>query len=114
MDEPWRRYLEPEQPSLPGVVRTEARAAQADDLPRPAQRRTKRIALKERIDRLMLDKQWRTLREISAAVGGLETSVSARLRELRRSPYNRSVDHRQRDGAPDGTREYRVGFHAER
>ena len=41
----------------------------------------------DRVRELMVDGQWRTLAEISAATGAPEASVSARLRDLRRDGY---------------------------
>lgn len=41
----------------------------------------------DRVRELMVDGQWRTLAEISAATGAPEASVSARLRDLRREGY---------------------------
>jgi hypothetical protein len=51
-----------------------------------------RIAnLRQRVQALMEDHAWRTLGEIRAAVGGSEAGVSARLRDLRKAPLNRTV-----------------------
>lgn len=44
------------------------------------------------VKRLMEDGQWRTLREIARATHYPESSVSARLRDLRKPPYNRKVE----------------------
>lgn len=41
----------------------------------------------DRVRNLMLDGQWRTLAEISAATGAPEASVSARLRDLRKPHF---------------------------
>ena len=49
----------------------------AEDLPRIAR-------LLDRVRTLMSDGAWRTLAQISEACGGSETSVSARLRDLRK------------------------------
>ena len=61
-----------------------------DDRP-VVQRRGLEPAAEARLDRLldrvrslMQDGEWRTLTEINEECGGTETSVSARLRELRR------------------------------
>lgn len=48
----------------------------------------KRLAgLVLRVCDLMLDHQWRSLAEISGAVGGSEAGVSARLRDLRKPSF---------------------------
>ncbi len=43
--------------------------------------------LLERVQRLMVDEQWRTLDEIRCACGGSEASCSARLRDLRKRGF---------------------------
>ena len=58
---------------------------------------------------LMRDGQWRTLAEISAATGAPESSVSARLRDMRKVRFGAHVVNRRRRG--DGQRglwEYQV------
>jgi len=44
---------------------------------------------------LMRDGQWRTLRAIAAQVGGSETAVSARLRDLRKPAFGALVVERR-------------------
>ncbi len=62
-----------------------------------------------RVQGLMRDGQWRTLQEIAARVGGSESGVSARLRDLRKSKYGRMVvERRRRDEPARGLFEYRV------
>ncbi len=53
---------------------------------------------------------WRTLREIQDAISaGSETSVSARLRDLRKEKFGGyTVDRRARGDRSDGLFEYRV------
>jgi hypothetical protein len=53
----------------------------------------------------MADGFWYTLQEISLAVKAPEASVSARLRDLRKPPFNLIVERRRRSA---GTHEYRV------
>jgi hypothetical protein len=67
------------------------------------------------VRRLMADAAWRTLDEISAAVGAPPASVSARLRDLRKEKFGGHVVERQaRGGRAAGLFEYRVtgGTHA--
>ena len=64
-----------------------------------------------RVRDLMRDARWRTLREIAAATGDPEASVSARLRDLRKRRHGaHCVESRRRAGAEArGVWEYRVG-----
>jgi hypothetical protein len=63
----------------------------------------------ERVKALMLDGQWRTLAKIQNKVGGTESSVSARLRDLRKSRFGGYAVDRRRRGEPSaGLFEYRV------
>lgn len=58
---------------------------------------------------LMLDRQWRTLREIAVRVGGSEAGVSARLRDLRKPGHGSHTVHRRRRGDPtEGLFEYQL------
>lgn len=67
----------------------------------------------ERVKALMLDGQWRTLAEIQDSVGGTEASVSARLRDLRKSRFGGFAVDRRRRGMPStGLFEYRVSTNA--
>lgn len=50
----------------------------------------------DRIKRLMLDGQWRTVREISVALCYPETSVSAQLRHLRKPQFGGFIVHRKK------------------
>ena len=55
---------------------------------------------------LMKDERWRTLETIKGLCGGSDASVSARLRDLRKTKYgSHQVDRRHRVG---GIWEYRV------
>lgn len=59
--------------------------------------------------RLMSDGRWRTLREIAAAVDAPEASVSARLRDFRKSKFGQHNVQRRRRFEGRGTWEYRMG-----
>jgi hypothetical protein len=60
----------------------------------------------KRVMRLMLGGGWHTLREISDATGDPESSVSARLRDLRKQRFGGwTVERRRRT---QGTHEYQV------
>jgi hypothetical protein len=62
-----------------------------------------------RVKALMLDGQWRTLREIAAATGDPEASASARLRDMRKVRFGAyTLERRRRDEAVRGIFEYRV------
>lgn len=62
-----------------------------------------------RVRKLMLDGQWRTLREIAQATSTPESSASARLRDLRKPKFGAYVVERRRRGAIGvGLHEYRV------
>lgn len=58
---------------------------------------------------LVKDHQWRTLREIAAATGEPEASISARLRDLRKVRFGGWIVDRRRRGDPScGIFEYRL------
>jgi len=58
---------------------------------------------------LMRDGRWRTLRELSAATGYPEASVSARLRDFRKPKFGgHEVDDRRRHDPARGVWEYRL------
>jgi hypothetical protein len=60
------------------------------------------------VHQTMKDGQWRTLSEILAIIGsGAESSVSARLRDLRKAKFGGYRVERRRRGS-GGTWEYRV------
>lgn len=62
-----------------------------------------------RVYDLMRDGTWRTLREIAAATGDPEASVSARLRDLRKAAFGGFTVERRRRGEPKaGIWEYRL------
>lgn len=63
-----------------------------------------------KVKRLMLDGRWRTLPEISEAVGAPPASVSARLRDLRKEKFGGYVVERRRRYPDSGLFEYRVVF----
>lgn len=68
------------------------------------QRLTKQL---DRVRNLMSDGLWRSLSEIAAATGDGEASVSARLRDMRKSKHGgHTVDRRRFDG---GLWKYRMG-----
>lgn len=56
--------------------------------------------------RVMSDRRWHTLREISARTGHPEASVSARLRDFRKPRFGQHTVHRQREAFGQGTFEY--------
>jgi hypothetical protein len=60
------------------------------------------------VKNLMLDGQWRTLKGIGALVGAPESSVSARLRDLRKPHFGGYVVDRNRVSENGGTYIYRV------
>lgn len=64
--------------------------------------------LLDRVRGLMRDGRWRTLAEIVERVGGSEAGVSARLRDLRKSPIRAEVERRRRGEPALGLWEYRV------
>lgn len=52
-----------------------------------------------RVRNVMRDGRWRPVREISELLGEHETSVSARVRDLRKRPYGGyEVERKYRDG----------------
>jgi|SRR5215469_10796086 len=57
---------------------------------------------------LMIDSEWRTLKEIQAQIGlGSEAGISARLRDLRKARFGRhTVNRRRRGDGKDGLFEY--------
>jgi len=62
-----------------------------------------------RVKDVMLDGQWRTLDELSAAVSAPPASVSARLRDLRKKKFGSyTVLRRSRGPRKSGLFEYRV------
>ena len=66
-------------------------------------------SLRERIRVLMVDGQWRTLREMQVVMGGEITGVSAKLRELRAKRHGAyAVDRRRVCDPRSGHWEYRV------
>lgn len=54
----------------------------------------------ERVKALMSDQRWRSLQQIAQLVGGTEASVSARLRDLRKTAYGSFHMERKRQGDP--------------
>jgi len=63
---------------------------------------------------LMADKQWRTLAEIKAQVGGSEAGISARLRDLRKPRFGAfDVNRRRRGAVKAGLHEYQVIVYAD-
>ncbi len=66
-------------------------------------------SLLKRVETLMSDGQWRFLEEIAKQTGGTESSVSARLRDLRKPKFGGYRVERRRFGIPEsGLFEYRV------
>lgn len=57
---------------------------------------------------VMRDGQWHRLREVSAAIGAGEASVSARFRDLRKAKFGgHTLERRRVEGCP-GLHEYRL------
>lgn len=82
--------------ALPRPPASEAFAGRTYDAPRDYARMNKQ--LRAVFDR-MSDGQWRTLAELSDFVSGSDTSLSARLRDLRKSEYgSHIVESRPRSG----------------
>ena len=54
----------------------------------------------ERVKALMSDQHWRSLQQIAQLVGGTEASVSARLRDLRKTAFGSFQVERKRQGDP--------------
>jgi len=62
-----------------------------------------------RVFDLIRDGRWRTLREMAAATGDPESSISAQLRHLRKPRFGSYVVEKRRRGLPDsGCFEYRL------
>lgn len=69
----------------------------------------KRLAgLLQRVHDFMAPGGWHTLADISAACGGSEASVSARLRDLRRKEYGAHTIERERQSPFTGVWIYRM------
>lgn len=67
----------------------------------------KRLAtLFERVKSVMQDGRWRTLDELRATCGGSEASISARLRDLRKTRFGSHTINRRR--VAGGLYEYRL------
>lgn len=67
-------------------------------------------AIRVRILGLLMDRDWHTLRDLSMALGVMETTVSAKLRDLRKPQYGAfEIEHRSA-AAPYSKRahEYRL------
>jgi len=63
----------------------------------------------KRVFDLMADSQWRTLDEIARATGDQHQSISARLRDFRKSRFgNHTVERRPRGDRERGLFEYRL------
>lgn len=59
--------------------------------------------------RLMTDGEWRTLREVEDILGYPTTSISARLRDVRKKQFGaHTLERRRRDAAKRGIHEYRI------
>ena len=64
--------------------------------------------LQDRVEHLMGDGRWRTLREITQLCGGSEAGVSARLREMRKAGWTVSRRRNPRLHASAGSFQYRA------
>lgn len=63
-----------------------------------------------RVHALISDGLWRTLQEISDATGDMPQSISARLRDFRKTKWGgHKVERRRRGEAQRGIWEYRLG-----
>jgi hypothetical protein len=60
-----------------------------------------------RVFKFMADENWHTLREISAATGDPEASVSARIRDMRKPKFNLGVKV-EREFVSRGLHRYRM------
>ena len=75
----------------------------------PAHDRQRLTSQLARVKQCQADEQWRTLAEIHAITGDPEASISARLRDLRRSRFGGyQIDRRRRGPACNGLWEYRM------
>lgn len=72
----------------------------------PEQDRKRLTGQLERVHRIMMDSEWRNLRELADAAGGSEASVSARLRDLRKERFGGMTVERRR--VSGGLFEYRL------
>lgn len=79
---------------------------QGPDLAPADQRRLGRQL--EAVRQVMADERWRTLRQISELVDAPESSVSARLRDLRKSSHGQYAVDRKRSAPGSGLWLYRV------
>ena len=61
-----------------------------------------------RVRKIMADARWRTLFEIAAEIRAPESSVSARIRDLRKLAYGGYTIERRRRPDQPGTWEYRL------
>lgn len=68
--------------------------------------------LKSQLDRvrwLMEDGEWRTLAQIQGIIGGSESGISARLRDLRKEKFGSYIVNRRHRGEPSfGLFEYQL------
>ncbi len=102
------------------LLRCDGRQGAAEAEPEPAphfdgetyvppldhERLTKQLA---RVKAVMLDGRWRTLRELADETGDPESSISARLRDLRKEKFGAYVIERRRRGEGRcGLFEYRL------
>jgi hypothetical protein len=60
------------------------------------------------VKELMLDGNWRTLAQIKDVLGHPETSISARLRDLRKDRFGGLQVYRRRIPGTNGLHEYKV------
>lgn len=75
----------------------------------PEHDRERLTTLLQRVESVMRGGQWMTLAEIKRITGGTEASISARLRDLRKSKFGGLEVERRRRGDPSaGLWEYRM------
>lgn len=65
--------------------------------------------LQQKVEKLMLDGEWRTFGEIKQITGGSEASISARIRDLRKIKHGNYIVWRRRRGdEKTGLHEYKI------
>ena len=74
----------------------------------PALDRTRLTAQVKIVWALMLDRRWRSLHEIHQQCGAPEASISARLRDLRKTRFGGHMVNRRRRTIEAGTWEYQL------
>lgn len=60
----------------------------------------------DRVEKIMLDRQWHTLKQMAKDAGGSEASISARLRDLRKTKFGGYTI--EREYISNGVFKYRI------